>query len=57
MSKENDQIIQELLIVIDRAAHFMRGMALDPQVPTTVKSALNHKISELHTVSQKYDEL
>lgn len=57
MSKEKDQIIEDLLVVIEGAANFMRGMSLDPQVPATVKSALNHKISQLDAASQKYEEL
>lgn len=51
---DKDEIIEELVVEIEGAANFMRGMQLDPALPTHVREALASKIRELDEVTSKH---
>lgn len=54
MGDEYDELVDGFVSAIERAANFMRGMSLDPRIPTDTKTAITSKINELEQSIEKY---
>lgn len=51
---DSEELKDELLQALEGAANFMRGMTLDPAIPTEQKIALIHKTREIESVVEKH---
>lgn len=45
---------EELLEQLESAANFMRGMSLDPRIPSDTKQALIERAQEIDCLVEKY---
>ena len=48
MQIDMDEPIEDQAIQLaEEAANFMRGMSMDPRLPTDIKEAVNHRVREM----------
>tara|TARA_R110001599_G_scaffold33832_3_gene108803 strand:- start:2764 stop:2958 length:195 start_codon:yes stop_codon:yes gene_type:complete len=50
----DDEIKEELLLAIEGAANYLRGMALDPRLVGDTRSACIEKSTELRAIVEKH---
>lgn len=51
---DREDSLEELLICVEGAANFMRGMLFDPAIPDPTKDAMRAKIKELEAVAEEH---
>ena len=47
---------QELLEALESVANFMRGMQLDPRIPSDAREALRERAMDLDDLVEKYQD-
>ncbi|WP_157900142.1 hypothetical protein [Rhodoferax koreensis] len=49
-----EEEIEEMLLLMEQTANMLRGMAMDPSIPTHAKQALRARIAELDAMVEKF---